>query len=76
MRAIADEPSVLLLDEPTSSLDYQAAALAEELIRFQLLAGRMVMLVSHDAAQVHRLAQARLLLVDGRVIGHREGAAA
>ena len=50
VRAIADEPRVLLLDEPTSALDAQAAALAEELIKFQMLAGRIVILVSHDPA--------------------------
>ena len=62
VRAIADEPRVLLLDEPTSALDAQATALAEELIRFQMLAGRMVVLVSHNPLQVARLAQIRLLL--------------
>jgi ABC-type multidrug transport system ATPase subunit len=62
IRAVADEPSVLLLDEPTSALDPQAAALAEELIRFQMLAGRIVVLVSHDPQRVDRLAHARLLL--------------
>src|SRR5947207_9634783 len=64
VRAIADEPRVLLLDEPTSALDAQAAALAEELIKFQMLAGRIVILVSHDPAQIARLAHARLLLAD------------
>jgi ABC-type iron transport system FetAB ATPase subunit len=64
VRAIADEPRVLLLDEPTSALDAQAAALAEELIKFQMLAGRIVVLVSHDSAQIARLAHARLLLAD------------
>jgi len=64
VRAIADEPRVLLLDEPTSALDAQAAALAEELIKFQMLAGRMVILVSHDPAQIARLAHARLLLAE------------
>jgi len=61
-RAIADEPRVLLLDEPTSALDAQSAALAEELIKFQLLAGRMIILVSHDVMQIERLAHARLNL--------------
>jgi ABC-type multidrug transport system ATPase subunit len=64
VRAIADEPRVLLLDEPTSALDAQGAALAEELIKFQMLAGRIVIMVSHDAAQIERLAHARLLLAD------------
>jgi len=62
VRGVADEPGVLLLDEPTSALDTQASALAEELIRFQLLAGRVVILVSHDAQQIARLAHARLQL--------------
>jgi UDP-glucose/iron transport system ATP-binding protein len=64
VRAVADEPPVLLLDEPTSALDTQAAALVEELIKFQMLAGRIVILVSHDAQQIERLSHARLLLAD------------
>ena len=67
VRALADEPRVLLLDEPTSALDAQATALAEELIRFQILAGRIVLLVSHNPAQIVRLASTRLVLPgDGR----------
>ena len=76
VRAIADEPRVLLLDEPTSALDAQAAALAEELIKFQILAGRIVILVSHDAHQVARLAHARLQLADAAATHSRESAAA
>lgn len=61
-RALADEPKVLLLDEPTGALDVARAALVEEAIRYQLLSGRVVLLVSHDPAQVERLAEARLEL--------------
>ncbi len=62
VRGLVDEPRVLLLDEPTSALDAQAAALVGELIRFQLLGGRAVVLVSHNPAEVARHAHQRLLL--------------
>jgi len=61
-RGMIDEPHVLLLDEPTGALDPQSKALVDELIRFQLLAGRAVILVSHDQAEVNRLAHQRLQL--------------
>ena len=61
-RCLFDEPRVLLLDEPTSVLDPQSGALVEALIRAQMLAGRSVILASHDQAQIERLADARLQL--------------
>jgi ABC-type iron transport system FetAB ATPase subunit len=76
LRALADEPRVLLLDEPTSALDATSAAMVEELIRFQLLAERIVLLVSHNVAQIERLAHARLQLARTRVSQDAPGAAA
>lgn len=62
VRALTDEPRIILLDEPTSALDASSAALVEELIRFQILAGRSVLIASHDTGLVDRLAHAHLQL--------------
>ena len=61
-RALCDEARVLLLDEPCASLDQQSCALVEELIRYQILSGRSVILVSHVEGQIDRLAHSRLQL--------------
>ncbi len=54
-RALAAQPEVLLLDEPTSSLDGRAAAIIEELL--VSLKGRCTLIVvSHYLEQVRRVA--------------------
>lgn len=62
VRALIDDPRVLILDEPTAALDPGSTALVEEVIRYLLLGGRSIVLISHDPAQVARLADLRLQL--------------
>jgi UDP-glucose/iron transport system ATP-binding protein len=62
VRALIDAPPVLVLDEPTSSLDPRNTALVEEVLRYQLINGRSILLISHDRDQVARLADLRLQL--------------
>lgn len=66
IRALEDEPDVLLLDEPTGALDSEATAAAEALIGKHLDAGRAVLIVSHDDAQAARMAKRRLVIEAGR----------
>lgn len=60
--ALADDPRCLLLDEPTAGLDPARASIVHELIRYQLLGGRVVVLASHDQGELGRLADQRLQL--------------
>lgn len=62
VRALQGTPKVLLLDEPTAALDGASAALVEEQIRFQLHAGRTVLIATHDLGLSQRLSHTRLVL--------------
>jgi putative ABC transport system ATP-binding protein len=73
-RALATRPRVLLMDEPTSSLDGEAAAVLEELARKLVQDGTPVVWVTHSREQLRRLADHVLELERGRVA--RSGPAA
>lgn len=66
-RTLAVDPEVLLLDEPTSSLDPTTTEKIEELI--QSLADRLtVILVTHDLAQAARIGDRTALFFDGKLL--------
>ncbi len=67
-RALVLEPEVLLLDEPTVSLDPASVEAIEELIFAAHRRGTKIILVTHDMAQARRLADEVVLLEQGRVV--------
>ncbi len=73
-RALATEPSILLADEPTASLDRAAAGAAIDVLRALADAGeRTLVVVSHDAA-LQRAADRVVHVVDGRLASERNAA--
>jgi tungstate transport system ATP-binding protein len=67
-RALAFDPEVLLLDEPTANLDPRNVALIEQLIRDQKARGATIVLATHHVFQARRLADRTAFLLDGRVV--------
>ncbi|WP_353645896.1 ATP-binding cassette domain-containing protein [Mesorhizobium sp. WSM2239] len=69
-RALAREPEILLLDEPTASLDPAATRDVERIILMAAQSGTKVVMASHDLGQVRRLAGDVVFLVRGRLCEH------
>jgi putative ABC transport system ATP-binding protein len=68
-RTLANVPEVLLLDEPTSSLDEDSARRIEDLVMDIIHERRMTcVIVTHNAAQAHRIADRTMILENGRLI--------
>ncbi|CAN5135180.1 phosphate ABC transporter ATP-binding protein [soil metagenome] len=67
-RAWALEPQVLLLDEPTSSLDPAAKREVERLMAEFADAGTTLIFSSHNLGQVKRLASRVIYLEQGRLV--------
>lgn len=66
-RALAAKPELLMLDEPTASLDPASTAAIEALVLDAAASGTRILFVSHDIGQARRLADDVLFLHDGRV---------
>jgi iron complex transport system ATP-binding protein len=67
-RALAQEPRVLLLDEPVAHLDLAHRLALEALLRDLAREGRAALLVSHDLAGAARVADRVALLAEGRIL--------
>jgi tungstate transport system ATP-binding protein len=67
-RALAVNPDVLLLDEPTANLDPYNVSLIEHMIGDQRRRGVTIVLVTHLVFQARRLADRTALLLNGRLI--------
>jgi ABC-2 type transport system ATP-binding protein len=68
-KALINQPELLLLDEPTASLDPDTAdVIRGYLERYQRERGATVLLASHNMAEVERLCSDVLMLKRGRLV--------
>ncbi|HUI44847.1 MAG TPA: ATP-binding cassette domain-containing protein [Nitrospirota bacterium] len=67
-RALAIEPEILFLDEPTASVDQENTEIIESIIRTMKNSGRTtVIMTTHDREQAERLADVLLFMKEGTI---------
>jgi tungstate transport system ATP-binding protein len=69
-RALARNPELLFLDEPTANLDPSGTKAVEDIVRQVAASGVKVVFSTHDLGQARRLASEVVFLLDGRVAEH------
>jgi ribose transport system ATP-binding protein len=68
-KALAIRPKVLILDEPTASLDRESTELLFERVRAVVKAGTSVIYITHRLAEIRQIGHRVTVLRDGRVRG-------
>jgi len=72
-RAIAAEPDILIMDEPTASLDGDTGRAIVEFVKKDFLNDkRFILIVTHDA-RINEFATRILKMEDGRITGFEKG---
>jgi iron complex transport system ATP-binding protein len=74
-RALAQEPAILLMDEPTANLDIQHQLKMLELVRSLVKQGITAITAMHDLSLAARYCHRLVLLHQGRVVGEGPGEA-
>jgi ABC-2 type transport system ATP-binding protein len=66
--AIAHQPALVLLDEPTAGLDVASRTELHAVVRELAARGAAVLLATHDMAEAEKIADRVCILVQGRVV--------
>ena len=67
-KALLNDPELLLLDEPSASLDPDTADWVRGVIeRYRAGTGATILLASHNMAEVERLCDSVFVMCDGRI---------
>jgi ABC-type lipoprotein export system ATPase subunit len=66
-RALANDPPLLLADEPTGNLDSKTASVVFDIFEGLIAQGKTVVMVTHDSSQAQRVSRT-ILLADGEIV--------
>ena len=70
-RALANDPPLLLIDEPTGNLDVKTSAKIIQILSTLKESGKTIIVATHDE-HISELAHQKLCLEDGRLISENE----
>ena len=74
--ALANEPDLLIADEPTTALDVTVQAQIIELLKdIQTRLGMSLLFITHDLGIVRKIAQRVCVMKDGKIVEHGTGRA-
>ena len=71
--AIMEKPDIVILDEPTNSLDADGVTLVKQIVQEEKVRGALVILSCHDGALLEGLSDEIFLLERGRLVEHTVG---
>ena len=66
-RALANDPDLLLCDEPTGNLDTKTGTAIMDLLAAENRRGKTIVMVTHDP-RIADYARRRIQIVDGRLV--------
>jgi len=69
-RTLMNDPDIMLLDEPTASLDVEAAGSVLESIRDRTRNGAMALISSHDLGLLEQYCDDVIFVLQGRIVAH------
>ncbi len=69
-QALASQPDILFLDEPTANLDPTSTHMIEKIVERVHRRGTKIILISHDAGQARRLGDEIVFMNHGKVVEH------
>ena len=70
--AISTNAKILLLDEPTANADPYTTFKIEQIIKEEAVAGKKIILVTHNITQAKRLGQDIVFIYQGKVLEHEK----
>ena len=71
--AIMEKPDIVILDEPTNSLDADGVTLVKQIVQEEKVRGALVILSCHDGALLEGLSDEIFFLERGRLVEHTVG---